>query len=60
MQWVLSVDLLQNDSADANVLISSCSDWVGQGQEVGDLWGTNPTCFIAIYLNRWRKKLMIC
>ena len=36
MQWVASVDLLQNDFADANVLISSSSDWVGQGQEVSD------------------------
>lgn len=32
--WVLSVDLFQNDLADANVIISGTSDWVEQGKEV--------------------------
>ena len=34
MQWVLSVDIFQNDSADANIVISSSSEsWVEQGQQ---------------------------
>lgn len=32
-QWVLSVDLFQNDQADANVRITTTSDWVEQGRE---------------------------
>ena len=33
MKWVLSIDLLQNDDADANVLVSPTSDWLQQGKE---------------------------
>lgn len=32
--WVLSVDLLANEQADANVVLSSTESWEGQGQEV--------------------------
>lgn len=33
-QWVLSVDLFQNDAADANVILSPSESWVNQGEEV--------------------------
>ena len=34
VQWVLSVDLLANEQADANVVLSSTESWEGQGIEV--------------------------
>ena len=34
MQWVLSVDLVANEQADANVVLSATDSWQEQGKEV--------------------------
>lgn len=33
-QWVLSIDLVPNEDADANVVVTELSDWVKQSEMV--------------------------